>query len=214
MIVVVALGINQLLVLYKNRQRLLLLLLSLIYIFQFGNFAQDYFLRNPFYHESQFQLSSRLLSRYLVEESKAGREIIVIGADPNGLFRQYILYSGLFDRLSDQRVRRQIAVKFQTKTYSWDNVTFTADCELASFSGDKTMVHRPDKPCQRIYEFTQEAPIGIAHISDSGKDFWIYFGKTCRQYDLPKYIRQVNFSDLQVEKISLEKYCQTFFEID
>lgn len=212
LILIIALGIDRLILTVINHQKLVVLFLSFIYLFQFGNLAQDYFLRNPFYHESQFQLTSRLLSRYLIEEVKTGRKVVVIGADPNGLFRQYILYSGIFNNLSDQKVGSQIAQAFKNKNYTWGNVTFTADCEQASLSGKITLIQRHDKPCEKVDEFSEVKPIKLARISDSGGDFKIFFGNICSNFGLPKYIREINFSDLQIERLSLEKYCQTFFE--
>lgn len=207
---VIAAGLYKTINFNKKYRKTLIASLALIYSLQFVNFANEFYLRNPVYHQDQSQFPFRVFSRYLVEEKQKADSIVVLGSDPRQIFQQYILFSGLIDQLSDKMIREQIAERFRTSNLNWENMIFTSDCERPKLSKEETLVLRDDIACDNLRERLPDKYIAVSRISDSGHEYRIYNAETCQNNELLTYIRSVSLKDLQVEKLTKDYFCEKF----
>jgi len=210
---IVGLGMWHFINRFKNKAKLVIPALLVVYTLQFINFAYDYFIRNPVYHQDQSQFTFRVLSRYLVEEAKTGRQLVVTGLNPRQIFQYYILYSGLINQLDDKDIRNMLAQRFTGKQFKWNNIVFTDDCHRPTLAKQETLIMHDAYYCENIQKDLidhYDDYLAVARISDSGHEFRIFYGKTCEGITSQTYVRSVSFSDLKVESLPLTQYCNTF----
>ncbi|MEX2007200.1 MAG: hypothetical protein WD992_00305 [Candidatus Levyibacteriota bacterium] len=199
-------GIYQTVFLVKNGlyKKLLMGAIILFYAAHFVNFSNIYFFRNPIYNSESFNLSARVLSKYLALQNDNGSVFVVTG-DPRTPLKHYLFYTNSYNN-DDYREVEQI---FRSGKYSFENIHFITCPETGQIPENSVTIFESGIKCKKDIEYNGKL-LTIAQLSDSGSIYFIANDKTCGNYPLRPYPFGIRFSDLKVEKLSGENFCQTF----
>lgn len=214
---VIGLGIWTTISRWQHHQKIIVVSFIVIYSLQIANFLNNYFFRNPVYHESQFQLTHRVLTRFLLHQAQTKNSITVIGTSPKQLYQQFILYSPLYDQLGNHQLRSDIANQLlhplnshNNEEYTFQNITFTSDCQKIIQDEPQILVLHDDLQCPENQSLNSDF-ISIARISDSSQEFKIYNSTSCNPNTLSPYIRSTKLANLNIEALPLDQFCSQFF---
>ncbi|MEX2012927.1 MAG: hypothetical protein WD967_00815 [Candidatus Levyibacteriota bacterium] len=199
-------GIYHTLSLAKNKlyKKLLIAAIILLYGIHFVNFSNIYFFRNPIYNSEAFNLSARVLSKYLSLQS-GNDSVFVVTGEPKTPLKHYLFYTNSYNKEN----YGEVAQMFKSKKYTLENIRFITCSDLDSIPGGSVTIFESGILCKKeiVHEGT---PLTIAQLSDSGSIYTIVNDKTCVNYPLRPYPFGVRFSDLRVEELSNEVFCKTF----
>lgn len=198
----IGLGIYASVIFFKNKlaQKTFITIIALLYIFQICNFFFIYALVNPVANSESFAFSNRVLARYVNLSHK--NHITFIAMHPQSFLKQYVFYNGKFD-IEVQNILKELNTK---DTFVYKDITFTT-CNEFSLKEDETIILESGLPCLKI---PKTDSVAITRLSDAGSIFTIYNDHLCSQYNLNSYPQHITFSDLALEKLSEQRFCQQF----
>lgn len=207
LIVFVAAGIYFIVEIIKGKRafKYLLIFLGLIYLAQFFNFAQLYFLRNPIYNSEGSSFSYRVLSNYINLARSDHKEVLVLVKSPISQFKMYLFYSGNLEKEGVGLVRSQ----WGAEEYHLENIRFTSRCnEGFVVPRDSVVIVAQGFNCEIMEK--EKSWLSISQLSDGGEIYRIFNDSTCYPFDLNSYPRDIKFSDFRVENLPLKDFCQKF----
>jgi len=209
-IILIGLGIWYIVFLSRRKVYFVTVLsvLMVLYGIQVLNFINIYFFRNPIYNSEAYNLSSRVLSKYIQLADVYGRKIIVISDNPKGNFYHYLFDANLYNA----NTARGISNLIQQSKYEYNNVTFTQCRDTLDFSGNTTIVGVAIKKCGSLDFNTPQGNLAIPQLSDGGPIFRIVNDTICSKYheSLSHFPYNFSFSDFAVENLPEERFCEKF----
>lgn len=193
-IIFIGVGISYIL----RKYRFSWIIVGLVYFVLILNFINIYFLRNPIYNSESFNFSSRELAKYLSLQSGL---VYVINGDPRTPYKHYLFYNGVLNRSTSIK----IANDFKNNTFSVNNIHFITCQQVNEIIPGSIVVY---DSCNKIPLSNKN--LSIAQLGDGGSIYTIKNDQICSQYNLNRYPYGITFSDLNIEKLPLKKFCQKF----
>lgn len=169
-----------------------------LYIILILNFFYIYFLRNPIYNSESFTFSGRVLAKYL--SFKSG-EVYVLTKSSRIPYEQYLFYNSILNA----KTMNKIASEFRNKTFLIDNIHFLECDQINEIPARSIIIYGE---CSNIPSSHKD--LVIARLEDSGRIFTIHNDIVCSRYSIGPYIKEISFSDLNVEKLSEKFFCEKF----
>ncbi len=200
---------------FQKRKLLFSVLLLGVYVLLFSNFLNIYLFRYPIYNSEATNFSVRLLSRYMFHQSEH-KNVFVVTGSPEDLFSQYLFYNNLYNNSNKDQIAqiyRELHTNAPIRTVSFGNVTI-ANCPISptTISG-VTVIMDANTICKKLKIMDNKAkPIQtyIAALDDGRRLYTIYNAAYCVNNVLEPYPHDIKLSDLQVEKLSDERFCTKF----
>jgi len=185
-------------------KKMFIVCLFILYGVSLMNFASIYALRNPIANSESANFSAHIMTQYAYREIAAGRNVIVVADSPKTQFKQYTFYTNGFTI---------------PNASAWANTYSKGQFQLGKFRAsscitsedvtENTTVIIEGKPlCQTIPKVRRQFVIPL--LADAGSVYEIYQGKTCSTQKLERFPHDILFSDLNIEKLSDERFCEKF----
>jgi len=179
--------------------------LFITYFLQLTNFLTIYFFRNPIYNSEGFGFSQRILVNYVNRVKGEVDRVIIVGGDKLGMLKNYLFYSNILSRKNLPLVRQIIA----SDDFHWDNVYFFSECpQNLILNKNQIVILQLGAECFPGSKTSQR--LSISQLSDGGEISKIINDTVCRRFSLNRYPTGIKFNDFNVEKLSLEEFCQKF----
>lgn len=180
-------------------------LISAIYIVSLCNFANIYFLRNPIYNSDSYNLSARILSKYLTEAKILNVPIIVLSESPTGQFNNYLFFTNSFTKDSMAEIR----TIYRQPSFMFHSITYTNCKNMEKIPENATIIFESGNTCIPSSGQLLSNRV-IASLSDGGAIYKIYNDRLCEKYTLKRYPSQISLSDLNIEALDRKKFCETY----
>lgn len=177
------------------------ILFVFVYLLLFLNFLNIYFIRYPIYQPEGFFMSRRVLANYLKLEEKLNRDIEIITSEPEAVFRNYLYFTNQFNYQNFSKIRNQYHQHPNKRLFEWGTIRIT-DQKPDNLSPNITYITDASTEFFGIQKYQS-----IYHLGDYHPLFNIYQGQTCPQMPLNTVYY---FSDLAIEKQSLNSFCQKY----
>jgi len=204
LVIFIGYGIYSFINIFKNK-RMPILIVVFVYIILVANFGYIYIFRNPIYNYDSFGISGRVLSRYIALSNQHGYKIQVLANGTNkGLFKQYLFFNNKYTQANHSL----IAADFLKPKISIDNVTF-ADCKDINLDKSEITVIPFNLKCT-----SAELSMNVANVTNYTNNqpiYEIYNDKLCQKYAILPYLSNFSLHNFDVEKLSEQEFCQTFF---
>lgn len=201
----IGVGIYQLVKWSKTYKYSIIFIILAVYALSLTYFLYSYFFRYPIENSEAFNFSNRILSSYIKRESLTKKSIFVVSpnlADAEGLFKNFIFYNNLYNTSS----ANEIKILEQKHKYAFQNVSFIAYAKTLTLNQDSTVIL--DNHVN--YHISPKSnPLIIPQLKDSGSIFSIFNGSTCR-FMHAHYIQNISFTDLNVENLTNNQFCNTY----
>jgi hypothetical protein len=187
-----------------RNKKICMIILFLLYILSFLRFVSIYFLRNPIANSESSNMSARIMSYYAQKEIATGRSVIVIADKPETPFKQYTFYAnGLTKKNITTYADMYAKEKFQLGKFR------AVSCITPQDITENTTIIIEGKPlCKTIPRAGRQFIIPL--LADGGSVYEIYQGKTCSDQKLERYPHDILFSDLNIEKLTEQRFCGKF----
>ncbi len=186
--------------------KVVLSILILIYSVSFVSFGQNYFFRNPIYNSETFNFSGRLVSKYLQLAAESGSGVVVVDKSKtiieNPLLKQYIFYTYGLDAANIHDLSKVI----QNTGVSYGGFN-QSGCEEVSMGSDDAFII-PAGQCPDIV--ARKKRLTLSRLSDGGSIYDIYNDSVCSGTTHSRYVSQLHYADLQIEKMDAHVFCQKF----
>lgn len=199
----------------------LFIIFTIIYSFSIINFAFLYFIRYPVYGSENIFFSPRLVVEY-IRRTEKDKKIIVFATEPDFIFINNIFYNNLFT--SENAILVQNS--FKKKEYIFQNISYY-QCIPFDFKVDSQNIYIFDSQVQPCYEdiykntvenidqqISNNRPIYIKSIKDSGTDYKIFNDDLCDYQILSTYIYPHQLSVFNFEELSNEQFCDVWITKD
>jgi len=189
---------------FKNK---LIPILAVVFVYSIfvANFGYVYLFRNPIYNYDSFGISGRILSRYIVLAGRHGYKVQVLSNGVNkGLFKQYLFFNNNYTWDNHSL----IATDFLKPKVNINNVTF-ADCKDISVDKSEITVIPFNLKCSS--EKLSLNKLDLTNYTDNQPIYQIYNDELCKKYSVLPYLNNFSLNDFNIEKLSEQKFCQTFF---
>jgi len=202
LIFLIGLGIYSLIYNSKLKfRKYILTVILVLYGFQFLNFANIYFFRNPIYNSEAFNFSSRVLSKYL--SLQEGKDVFVINGTPTTPLKHYLFYTNSLNKNTAESLKEMYA----TKKYEFNNIKFV-DCRNANLDSGSLIIFDPGSKCENVPLHNEYLTIPM--LSDGGEILRILNDQTCSKYKLNRYPYGLKFTDFNIENLSEKDFCEKF----
>ncbi len=174
----------------------------LTYMLSLGGFSIGYFYQYPLIGTGDFHM--RILSRYLNIVHGGSTPVTVYSTTSSDLLKKYLFYTNSMTKDSMREIKRIYSNEAQNE---FQNIRFVScDDTITSIAGNSLVIY--DTKCGMKIDSPH---IQIARLTDAGGIYNIYNDTLCSQYKLNPYPTGVKISDFNVEKISTERFCKTYF---
>jgi hypothetical protein len=178
------------------------IILLALYTISFIYFINVYLFRYPVYQSEGFFFGRRLVSKYI--SLNQNKNIIVISPEPDSLFRNHIFNNNLLTKSTV----KEISLHYQHEdrnNFVYQNITFT---NIVPKIFDKDTTYIIDK--QSDYIPKEHIYLVINKLNDPANLFYIINDSLCTFTKLDYYIHDLKFSDLNINKIDAQTFCQKF----
>ena len=172
---------------------------GLAYILSVAFFAQAYFYQYALQGRDGFAV--RELATYINFATAKGEKVEVLSPVGATTFKKYLFYANALNPASISSVKRA----FISSRYSLGNVSFGSCSQHPTFPKNTIVIE--DEICGNS-DFM--AHPSIALIVDGGIAYKLYNDNVCQGYSLKHYPSDLTLSDLEVEKLQKQKFCETF----
>lgn len=169
----------------------------IIYLISLLNFYYIYFFRYPIYQPEGFNLSSRLIAKYLAYESPFRRRIFVLTPEPEVLFRNYLFYSNNFIPQTTENI------------FDIQNITFTSNPQNINLSPEDTLIAHHSINLPPAINDTPK--ITLPRLSDNFALYKVHQPHTCSQEHLASHTPVYTLKDFDLDRLSVSLFCQKFF---
>lgn len=188
------------------RKKYLRILFVIVYITLFINFLNIYFIKYPIYQSEGFFVSRRIVANYLKFEQEKSKQIFVITAEPEAIFRNYLYFTKQFNYKNFEKINTQYKLHPDKRYFEWENITISDQIpktkiqdEVYIFDGD---IHN--------FPFSSEQHHKVINLGNSQVLFKIYFSKTCKNIEISNKSNTISFDKLQLESLSEKEFCKNF----
>lgn len=177
---------------------------AILYVIFTVNFLTIYFFRNPIANSEAFGFSGRILSEYLQRIQKKGIVTYVMHYQPNiNLFNQYLFYTDKYTI----KTHKELSTQYRNVNgYSVDSIHFTS-CLRNQLSQNTVIIASADFTCHGLKNTEAHT---IVQLADSGSIYNIFNDQLCSAYTLSRYVKDITFLDLEINKLSDEQFCRKY----
>lgn len=201
LIIFISAGIWEVISWTKRKKIFVGIVIVCAYVILLGNFLNIYFFHFPLQHNF-FNFSSRLLSQYIMLSQTNKQPTIVYTPFQKNRFDEYLFYSNSYTKDNALMVEKSL----KNTNYSVNNVTFLyCDQKLKTFDNKNIIIIEAECGMN-----TDQSALTIPQLSDSGGMYKIINDNICRKYSLKQYVSDFKMSDFGIDKMSPERFCQTF----
>lgn len=203
----ISLGIWRIVTLRKNKLYIYTIsgFLTIVYVILVANFLYNYFFRYPVYGAETFNLSGRIVSKYIELAKEKKDKVIIVEHTDNlasiSLFKQYLFYSNSYNK----NTVNEVAELVRKKGHSFHHIT-AAGCPEQLLPN--TIVIVASGSCPAIQ--TKIDKFSIAKLSDGGEIYGIFDTNICNDYALSRYPNGIKINDFEIEKMSERTFCEKF----
>ncbi len=191
-IILIAFGI-EFIISYFNRNKIVILVISLCYIFSFIYFLTIFFFRYSIKQQENHSLGERIVSDYLIRAAKNKGYIYVSADYPYAAFYEYVFFSSYLDQV-------KVLPSVNASEYEAGQIIFSGNC--ISKAGVNLLEERALKCEDKASDF-----LVIEHQKDAGAIFRIYNDTLCKGTVLTPYRRSHLISDYDIEKMDNTTFC-------
>ena len=207
-IMLTGLGISH--IIYTPKHKIYTLLACVVLFIAYGihvvNFSTIYFFRNPLYNSEAYNLSSRLISRYIKLADAHDRIVMVISDNPGNEFLHYLFDNNLYNRNTAATIRELM----RQKKYEYHNAIFTHCSDDLDLSTNNTIIGKVTKQCLSVDFGIAKDNLTISNLSDGGGIYRIVHDTMCVNYALVTYPYGFSLSDFAVEQVPEQRFCEKF----
>lgn len=193
----------------EHSHRLLLTGLFIVYTIQVTFFTWTYFVFNPVNNSESFNLSTRILARYLRLAKTVNPKITFLGSLPENQMKYYAFYNNLADRSQMSVLSQQL--KQRHYPLHLDGITFDT-CPSDSPQLRKSLLiieNGWDRKCDWLKSLPSNS-FSIVRFSDGLSLYNIYNDQICRVKTQNDWL--VKYEDLKVESLTTERFCNLYFK--
>lgn len=180
-------------------------LLLIIYTVLIANFINIYFFQYPIYSSESYSFSSRILSKYVSYGQNEGKKIVVYTTSSKERFIYYLFFSGAYKN----SMAGSIQQKFSDKQYWLDTIRFENCIKDVSLEID-TIYIVESGGCDKMKTLLSLPQKTIPILADGGSVYSIVGDTICSSFTLSRYPHGITFSDLSVENLTKERFCNRF----
>lgn len=185
--------------------------MSCLYIVAFLNYLHNYFFRFPIYGSETFNLSTRVLAKYVDIAKKNGKDILFIDK-ANSLysyspFKQYLFYYNLYNKQTTKELSD--VVNNQSQSYRSLHLypCRTENKPPASLMQNAVLI-TSDPSC--VDQPTDREHVTIAQLKDGGEVYAIYENNLCTKYNLNRYPQNFLLRNFRIESMTEQEFCINF----
>ncbi|HRN69584.1 MAG TPA: hypothetical protein PLS49_00210 [Candidatus Woesebacteria bacterium] len=180
--------------------RLVIAVISVIYIGNFFFFQYIYFFILPVQLNMHYQTPARVIARYVKTEQNRAKRIEIISSKPQVLFSELTFF---LSRKKQEQILKEGQTFGGRKKFVIDNITISNEC-ATEINPDITYIIDHDKiEClDNIH-----ANYLIVNQKDAGVVYSIQNGNACDKYMLTRYRAPHFMSDFAIETMSDEQFC-------
>jgi 4-amino-4-deoxy-L-arabinose transferase-like glycosyltransferase len=185
----------------KRLGYLILLLTVIIYLFSFLSFVYIYFFQFPLNGDFDFEV--RLMSKYASLAKNDSRKVLIYSPKFEDEFRKYVFYNNLINK----NTLKEIGDSFKNKTYEYKNIKFqgcNSEVDPAKVK-DIVIFHYI---CGKLN--TERKHLSIPRLLDGGESYRIYNDNLCSGFNLKPYPFGIKIEDFNIEKMGLQRFCETY----
>lgn len=199
----IGVGISETLSLVKNRFYYFgsLTVIAILYLFLILNFLNIYFYQFPL--GGYFDFHVRLLSKYIALANQTGKEVIVYSPSTPDIFKKYIFYTNNYNKNTYQKIRKN----YKSEDFRFQNVLF-AGCDRTIDPAKEKIIIIYDSNCGGLSKNISH--LAIPRLSDGGQSYQIYNDSICSSFNLKRYPSNLTIDDFAIEKMSTQKFCETY----
>lgn len=188
--------------------------LVIIYTISIAYFSYQYFYRYPVTHLDAGTFDERLASTYagLAVKEKPQQEIFIHADTPKMTFYNYLLYEQLIQPKNLAQIEETILANEQQKIkhYRLGAVTVTNGC-VDPLSKQTHIWEIGHSFCQKEgAEKFKTNRLTIPAVLDSGEQYRLHGDQLCNDYKLKSYVHLGSSSQLALDKMSVQEFCQTW----
>jgi 4-amino-4-deoxy-L-arabinose transferase-like glycosyltransferase len=199
----IGVGIWETLTLIKNKMYFYLTLgiTILLYVFLIFNFLNIYFYQFPL--NGYFDFHVRLMSKYISLAKEQGKDVIVYTAGTPDVFKKHIFYSDNYNKNNYLEIRKI----YRSQKFKFEGIEFSG-CDRTIDPLEKNAIVVYDFNCGGLKETPKH--LALPRLSDGGQSYMIFNDAICSKYSLKRYPSNLSINDFSIEKMSAEKFCETF----
>lgn len=171
----------------------------LMYLLSVAFFTQAYFYQYALQGRDDF--ATRELSKYIAIATSQHKKVEVLSPVGATHFKKYLFYANALNASDIQDVKRA----FITTNLTVGNVSFISCSQHPAFPKNTIVIE--DKICG-TNDFMDHTTIAL--LADGGVAYKMYHDSICSHYDLKQYPSDLKLSDLAVENMNTQQFCQTF----
>lgn len=177
------------------------ILIVVIYILFFLNFAYLYVFRYPVYAAEGWFFSEKILSNYLERTMNKPEvsSVKVVVDEPKIVFEEYLFHSDVY---SNKERIVEINSRIANSNFSFGKLSFSAECP-SQLAEDGVLILSSDIEC----DFESGLSSKILSLSDAGVVFQIKNDTLCSGYSQPNYYRLNALADLKMESLTDQNFC-------
>ncbi len=184
------------------------LVVSLFYVLTVTPFFYTYFFRYPITHGLYVGIYERVVASY-IHRVGYKTHFLILPDRSDATFLYQIAYNSLIT------IENKTAINYaaQNKKYKIASITIEGNCpeDVSSVSkNDIIFEYISNRAC--VKNSGNSRVIQIKSLIDSGTIFTVYNDALCNQYQLSTY-PQIRTNILEVEKLSTQEFCQSFFSL-
>lgn len=177
-----------------------------LYILLVSQFFFIYFVRYPITHTTYLGIYERVVASYLTRIGENPQAVIVPDR-ADATFNYLISYNKLLTKENQGQVNESASIK----VFEINNIIVASNClqEIHDLSNDiPVFVYLFKKPCEPD---NSEVSSEIKSLIDGGTIFTVHNDILCSEYNLGSYPRVNSRNYLNVESLSDQDFCETFF---
>lgn len=215
LLIVIGLGMYAVVttVFFQKHKVLLSSILIGIYLIMGMNFLSIYFFQYPIYNAEATNFSWRVLSKYIVNESQH-KKLIVINSKPEEFFSAYLFYTNLYNASTKEEVAQQYrGLQRDPSQVTFGNVTIMK-CPISNMLFlNETVIIAPGEKCATVKTnppVAAKTQLAIGALNDGHILYILQNANYCNNISQENYPHDITFSDLNVEKLPQERFCNKF----
>ena len=188
------------------------LCLGVVLFISIGYFCGIFYGYFPLLSNEDYFFSERLLASYINRVPKE-QKVIILTENPYALLRADLFYNQLFTQSTLLALRPQLKDS-RSPEFNLQNVQFISQCpdhidSSAIIFVDEKARARCEKVIDAQLQRHLDPPrLSLVKIDDSGEIFGLYHDVLCKSLSLPRYISVQSWSELKVENLSNNQFCQ------
>ena len=178
-----------------------LAVIGVLYLFLSLNFLNIYFYQFPLM--GYFDFHVRLLSKYVSLAREKGKEVTVYSPNATDIFKKYIFYTNNYNKDTYLEIRKI----YKSENFKFQNINFAGcDRTIDPKENNNTIVY--DFNCGNLAKDTKH--LAIPRLSDGGQSYEVFNDVICSKFNLKRYPYNLTIDDFAIEKMPLQKFCETF----